>query len=222
MNAVIHYGAPTKAGQVVSAEVQTKGLNLVRTTPTLAFPEVDRKYTTPQYLNYQNNLAAAVEAAIENKYVYFKSSQHFYQPSTLFQSPYMRIPVVVWSYGREISGDSISQIRERYSGAETMSQGRPALLAALSPTQVKSLVQDTSPVQTTPSSSTNMNINSYRVYVRLHKLADLFFRIHQYPLIAKEDEGQTQFFRDAFLINVKDVEKSLVTCKYPRNQVLLS
>jgi hypothetical protein len=211
-SAVIYYGAPTKAGQVVSEEVRSRGINLLRSSPSESYPEVIRVFNTPQYVNYINNLGAAFEAAVRNVYIHPKDSTHYWVPSRTTTPPFMRTPTIVWNYTRQVAPDSLSQIRDRFEASETVAQGKPALVSPLSLRQVQDLVKDTSPNDKTPSSTTTINIDSYRAYVKLNQLADLFLRVHQYPLLAAEDdEDQTSYFRNSLMLPMEDVESSTTT-----------
>lgn len=210
-NATIYYGAPTKAGQSVSAEVRSRGLNLLRSSPTDAFPTFFRSINTIQYINYTENLGAAFQAAIEDKYVYVKQTRHFYKPARSSATVFMRPPTIVWNYADKMSPDSLSSLKERFNAAESVAQGKPALIATLSLSQIKSLVDDTNPNDKTPASTTTINIGAARVYLRLHRLADLFLRTHQYPLSLKQQDGQHNYFRDAFELQMKDALPKSVT-----------
>jgi len=209
-SAAIYYGAPASRNQQVSEELKSRGINLLRSSPAEAFPDVDRHVNTLQYQNYFNNLGAAFDAAINDKYIYLKTQVHYFVPTTTFNPPYMRTPTIVWNYGRGVTPDNLSSIRERFHAIETVAKGQPALMATLSPTQVRDLLHDTAPSQITAASTTTINIGAYRMYLRLHKLADLFFRVHQYPLSA-DGKTQSEYFRDAFLVNQADIEKSMST-----------
>jgi hypothetical protein len=210
MSAIIYYGAPTKAGQTVSEEVKARKINLLRSTPTEAFPLVTRDINTIQYLNYCNNFPAAVQAAITNVFLNVGWTTHYY--SINFHKttpPFMRIPNIVWSYDRGIATEGLSGIKERFNACETVAQGKPAFMATLSPAQVGALVKDTEPLLTTPASTTTINISSYQVYLRLHRLADLFFRIHQYPLSDDSTVGQNKYFSDSLQIKTTLIDNNL-------------
>jgi len=82
-NAVLYCGAPTKGNQSVSEEVRSRGINLLRSTPTASYPEVISDVYHFQYLNYRNHFTAACKATITDKYVYLNdASKFFYLPTT--------------------------------------------------------------------------------------------------------------------------------------------
>lgn len=218
MNAVIYYGAPARAGQRVSDEVAAKGISFLRSTPSAAYPLVTRNINTPQYSIYVGNFGAAARAAEENMFIAHTNFTVYYVPKKLYTPVYQRTPVVVWSYDRTMTSDALAGIRERFNAAETVSNKKPAFMASLSPTQVAGLINDTTPSQTTASSTTNMNIRTYRAYLRLHKIADFFFRIHQYPL-ASTPAGLTNYFNNSIQVTEKLTSDSMSTVRaHPSNQ----
>jgi len=210
MNAVIYYGAPARPGQHVSEEVKAKGISLLRSTPTEAYPLVIRTVNTPQYALYVANFGAAAEAAEKDMYVNYGSTTRYYTPTKLFTPVYQRVPSVIWSYERTMTNETLNGIRDRFSAAETVSNKKPAFVAKLSPSQVAGLKGDTNPSEITPCSTTTLNIRAYRAFLRLHKIADFFFRIHQYPL-APEGTTMSKYFADAMQIPQKIVEGGMVT-----------
>jgi hypothetical protein len=210
MSAVIYYGAPTKAGQTVSEEVKARKINLLRSNPTEAFPLVTRDISTIQYLNYCNNFPAAVKAAIDNIFLTVGWVTYYY-PINFHKTtpPFMRIPNIVWNYDRSVATEGLSGIKERFNACETVAQGKPAFMATLSPTQVGNLVKDTEPYTKTPASTTTINISTYQTYLRLHRLADLFFKIHQYPLSDDASVGQHRFFNESIQIKTTLIDNNL-------------
>jgi hypothetical protein len=93
--------------------------------------------------------------------------------------------------------------------ARQLPRGKPAFMATLSPAQVGALVKDIEPLLTTPASTTTINISSYQVYLRLHRLADLLFRIHQYPLSDDSTVGQNEYFSNSLQIKTTLIDNNL-------------
>lgn len=182
MNAVIYYGVPVGSAQTVSEEVRSKGLNLLRSTPAMAQPIVTRKFTTVSYLSYVGQLGAAIKAAELNQWIRPEKTTYYYLSQRHTVPPFMRAPVVVWNYSSSKTPEEISRVRERFDALESVAKGKPALTAVLSVDRVKTLVEETDPNDITPSSTTSINISTYRAYIILHKLIDLVLRVHQYPL----------------------------------------
>jgi hypothetical protein len=209
MSAVIYYGAPTKAGQTVSEEVKSRNINLLRSSPTEAYPLVTRDVTTLQYLNYCNNFPGAVRSAMDNVFVNMGFKTHYYVPNHKTTPPFMRTPNIIWNYDRAMESGGLSGIKERFNACETVAQGKPAFMATLSPSQVGGLIKDTAPLLITPTSTTTLNISSYQSYLRLHRLADLFLRIHQYALTTDSTKGQSSFYENSLQIKKTFIDNSL-------------
>jgi hypothetical protein len=209
MSAIIYYGAPVTGNQTVSEELRARGINLLRSTPYQAFPLFTLAKTTTQYQLYIQNLPSAFEAAISNTFVLTQNPLRYYEPTTLFAPPFMRTPSVIWDYGKVIEGGNLSAIKERFGALDSQAKGKPALQAFLSPTQVKSLIDDTNPMTKTPCTTTAINIEAYRIYIRLYKLADLYCRVTQYALFPTETgDNQSTYFSRAFEVKMSDVEKN--------------
>lgn len=209
-NAVVYYGAPTSQRQTVSDEVSSRGLNLTRSTPSASRPIVTKKFVTTSYLNYVGRLGAAFKAAELNQWIKPGSKQFFYKSARTTTTPFMRTPVVVWNYDRTKTPDDLSRIRERFDAVESVSRGKPSFAAKLSPDRMKTLVQETSPNDKTPASTTTINIDAYRVYVFLHRLADLCLRVHQYPLVAWSaigDGSLEKHYKESFQVKEEDLKK---------------
>jgi hypothetical protein len=209
MSSIIHYGAPLTGNQTVSEELRSRGINLLRSTPYQAFPLFTLSKTTMQYQLYTQNLATAFEAAIKNRFILASNVIRYYEPTTLFAPVFMRTPSVIWDYGKAIEGGNLSSIKERFNASDSQAKGKPALQAFLTPKQVKDLIDDTNPMTKTPSTTTAINIEAYRMYVRLHKLADLFLRCHQYALFPANEGEQDNYFKKAFEVRTTDIEKNL-------------
>jgi len=213
-NAVLYCGAPTKGNQSVSEEVRSRGINLLRSTPTASYPEVISDVYHFQYLNYRNHFAAACKAAITDKYVYLNdASKFFYLPTTTLPT-FHRLGNIIWNFDRGVASETLSSIRERYNAVETMAQGKPAFCATLTYTQLTSLCKEYKPNDKTPASTTTMNISGARGYKQLSQIADLFLRVHQYPLMPT-DKTKSSYFKDALQVTMKDVEADTKVEPYP-------
>lgn len=209
MSGIIYYGAPVSGNQSVSEELRSRGINLLRSTPFQAFPLFTISKTTLQYQLYTQNLSSAFEAAIKNKYIIKQNNTRYYEPEAFFTPSVMRVPSIIWDYGKQIDGGNLSAIKERFEALDTQAKGKPALQAFLTPTQVKSLIDDTNPMTKTPCTTTAINIEAYRIYIRLHKLADLFLRVHQYALFPEDIDAQSNYFARSFEVRTSDIEKNL-------------
>lgn len=199
MSGIFYFGAPPKGSQVVSSELLSRGINLLRSEPCQVAPHVAPHYANPNYQLYVANLNAAAQAAVKNEYTHIGGSSRYNVgliPKEV--APFYGDPQIIWSFPSGRTPEQVSSVRDRFNAVETVSQGKPALTATLSVAQVKSLCEDHSPVETTPSSLTAMNIQGFRTYRFLHRVAHFFSFLQQYPLISSTTNTTTTYFQSAF------------------------
>jgi hypothetical protein len=207
MSSIYYFGAPTKDGQVVSSELTSKGISLLRSSPSATFPLIHREYTTPNYELYTAYFPSAAHGALNKIYTYANAKARF-RPTTIPSqlSSFCRLPSIVWNYPKnEKTPDQISVVRERYNAVETVAQGRPALQAILRPDQARSLME-TSPSINTPATASCINLSAYRTYLLLHRIAHVFLSVHQYALISENKSVSNNHFKKGVEIMSNDVD----------------
>jgi hypothetical protein len=98
--------------------------------------------------------------------------------------PFIRKPMLVWSYGVKLTTEGIDALKNRYHAEETMIKGKPGFLASLEHDEiVQLLTEKPSPIETTPSNNSCMNIKGYKAYVGTHRFFDAVMKTNQYPYI---------------------------------------
>jgi len=182
MTSLVYFGSVPSSGQIVSSDVSARGLNLVREQPHKLHFVGWRDFTHPSYEMYLSTLPAALKAARENTVVTVKDRKFFYNYPGRTPPPYMKNPVIVWSYGERKPTEFFDTMKDKFNAMETVANGKPALRATLSRAQTADLISSTSPLQTIEANNTTMNIASFKVYLRLHALAHSLLRMHQYAL----------------------------------------
>jgi hypothetical protein len=205
MNGIIYFGAQPSNTQTVSQELSSRGINLLRSTPSQGCPQVIREVSSASYTLYENFFPKALEAALQNKYMHFDTKGPSYCQMDLPKnnSAFQRTPPIVWNYpGKDKTPEAISQIRDRYDAVETVSQGRPALMAILRPDQVATLLES-NPSKTTPASLTAINISAYQGYLILHRLAHLYLCVNQYSLMSEGVDSESEFYQKAYQIDTR-------------------
>lgn len=196
MSSLFYFGAPPFKSQKVSSDLAAKGLNYIRTSPSEVFPTITRDFTTPQYEVYCSQFAAFVKSVVTKKPVPLD------QEVVYFPNPSKKMPElfndysIIWSYDEDVNAEKVAEICGRYNAVTTPAKGKNAFLADLKPSQIASLLKsDLVPSLTTPSTTSNMNIATFKAYNKLMKLADTFFRVHQYSLV-KYGEDEIKLDRD--------------------------
>jgi hypothetical protein len=144
---------------------------------------IDRAFTTPQYETFCASFAMAVQSAVEGKPIRASFNKGYYSMTHKGTTPFMRTPTIIWHYDIKKDDAFISNIKDRFNAVETIAKKTPALASPITFTQAANLIKDTSPSLTTPASTTVINLQAYQIYIKLHRLADMFLRITQYPLV---------------------------------------
>jgi len=188
MTSIPYFGALPAGNQLATEENRSRGINLIRKSPWDLQIHAQRTFTSPSYELYINYFPYAVQAARTGIPVDFGPNRAIYYHDGKTLTPFFRNPTLLWSYGEKKSQDILDTYKERFNAAETVdSRGKPALTAILSREQVRSLIRDTSPLETAKANLSTMDVASYKVYVKLHVYAHTFFRIQQYSLLKSSD-----------------------------------
>jgi hypothetical protein len=182
MSSLVYFGNPSRSSQLVSEELRLRGIDLVRAAPGEMTLVGSRSFDHPSYQHYLNYFHKVVESVITGSPSPFTHETSFYPLRHTEVPQCVKDPSIIWSYGSNITPELLDNVKSRFNAFETTAGGRPALGGVLSPLQMKNLIQDSHPVETTAFSLNSLNIQSYKVYRKLWSLVDVFFRIHQYPL----------------------------------------
>lgn len=78
MSSVVYLGQTPASSQVVSADLTSRGINLVRVSPSEVILRGVRDYDHPSYKLYTQSLAAAFDSAINDKVVPIKKEYKYY------------------------------------------------------------------------------------------------------------------------------------------------
>jgi len=110
---------------------------------------------------------------------------------------HFRNATIVWSFASKLTSDMIERVKNKFNAEEIVSKGKPAFLATLTPEQVRDLALfSPSPVQTTPSNETCMNLQSYKAYLFASRAYDAIMRTNQYAYQRDGDHEPDDEHRD--------------------------
>jgi hypothetical protein len=182
MSSLVYFGTNPGPGGRISEENRSRGVNFCRAVPSAINIVGTRTYTHPSYELFLDYFPLAVRAARLSEQVPFGTKKPFYNFNGKNVAPFCQIPKIVWSYGERKPQEFLDQQKARFNAIETTASGKPALTARLSVVQVRDLIKDTNPLETTDISVSTMNIFGYKTYRRLHALAHTIIRIFQYSL----------------------------------------
>lgn len=191
MSSVIYLGTLPRASQIVSSELKARGIPLLKAAPSDIKPLILTE-AAANYGIYKHNLASYIRAAETG------SSVLMNDPYKLFSSrstpPFMANPRIVFTFNAPPSTEVRDTIKARFAATDILVKGKPALVATLSRKEVIDLIDSYNPVQTSPSSTTAINIVAFKQYVLLHRLFDTVCRTHQYAYNAVNiPEGRVEF-----------------------------
>jgi len=178
MSSIIYLGKIPKATQVVSADLQERGISLLKAAPSDVKANVYPFDILPNYALYKHHLAPFIRAAET------KEAQSLNNPYYLFTNKttpsFFVNPLVVWNYNTPQSAERRDYIKSVYRAKDTLARGKPALMATLTVDSLRSLLLEDNPIQTTASNATSMNIAAYKIYLLLHRLYETVVSTHQY------------------------------------------
>lgn len=186
MSSLIYLGVPPSSGQLVSESIRQRGLSLLREAPCNLSLTASRDVTTVGYERYLGNLGAALLSAIEKKPVTITQEIAYYAFSGTDLPPFYRGPQVYWRFSEKKSGDFLERMKERFNARETVADGKVAFFSTPTRAQARALVGEYSAMQVLPRSSLYLDLNSFRVSLKLYSLFWAIARLQQYPLCSSD------------------------------------
>lgn len=193
MAAIVLFGSAPTASQKVNADLALKGINLCKESPSELRPLCSRIYDHPNYISYVDHFPLYINAALNGPQE-AKTLSPFFPVSMSTLPKFLSKPKIIFSFGEQKSADVLDQVKSRYNATETTARGKPAFTAVLSRDQVRSLVQDYSPVLSTEFSVSTLNLDAYMAYNRLWAVIRCILKVHQYPLVAGSGTNLSTFF----------------------------
>jgi hypothetical protein len=183
---LVYLGLPPKANQSVAPGLASKDIHLQRAAPSNLAPVVTVDDVQPLHAVFSKFLNVYISSSISGASLPLSDP---YGPINHRETPaFARNPNLVWSYATKLSTESIDHIKSKYGAEETMIKGKPGFLAVLPYDRVVHLLSDNpSPIETTPSNNTCMNIRGFKAYIGLLRFYDAVMRVNQYPY--KKAEG---------------------------------
>jgi len=190
MTSAVFLGVPPKSSQVVSAELKSRGIPLLRAAPSEVKPLI-LSNAPPNYGIYKHSLSSFVRAAETGTAVLMSDPYHLFSWRQI--PSFAKHPRVVWNFNTPPAPESRDHMKQLFDADDTIAKGKPALVAVMSTKSVQDLVTQFNPVQTTPGSTSSINIQAYKQYLLLHRLFDTVCRTHQYAYNMKEfDQRQVE------------------------------
>lgn len=176
--ALVYFGIPPSGGHAVSSDLSARGINLLRMAPSAMRIATFPHFIQPHYQIYLQNLPVYLNARITETASRLGNPYTGLNHQTL-PGFYRDIPIV-WGYNTKISSDRLDQLKNDFGAQELTIKGKPALQAVLTLPKLRTLMTS-DPITVVASSNANMNIASFRSYLAILRIADLFLRVHQYP-----------------------------------------
>lgn len=186
---IFYLGTLPKSSQVVSKELQSRGISLLKAAPSDISPLV-LSDSTPSYGIYKHSLSSYIRAAELGTPVLMNDPYHLF---TARKTPgFMADPKVVWGYNTPLPNEARDKIKSVFKAVDTIVKGKPGLEAELSLDEVRDLITEYNPVQTFPTNLSAINIAAFKQYILLHRLFDTVCRTHQYSFDDKDRPSDTE------------------------------
>lgn len=194
MNSLIYLGDIPTDRQSVSELLASRGINYLRTEPSKVVPVVHPSFSLPPYDIYKNNLHAYIRAAHEKSPILLNDPYNIIETTETFSFFPSHIPVL-FSFGSKLREEARDFLKQEFHLDDTVARGKPALKGELSFDQMRMLIRDHNPITTTPTSSSHINLSAAKDLRLMHRIANAFFRLQQYPTV--NDEQVTDFMHEA-------------------------
>jgi len=206
---LVYLGLPPRANQTVAPNLASKDIHLQRVAPSGLSPVVTVEHVQPMHAVFAKFLNVYVSAAIAKESLPLSTP---YAPVAHRGLPvFFRKPQIIWSYGSRLTTESIDSMKDKFGADETMVKGKPGFLAFLDHSDVVKLLGETpSPIETTPTNNTCMNIKGYKAYVGIHRMYDAIMRTNQYPYMLN-DEAEIDNTNPSHLRTYLRVQDSEIT-----------
>lgn len=186
MSSTVFLGSIPGEHSVVNEDLRLRGINFIRSSPSELHLYGSRVYNHPSYEKYIRHLPSALQAGITSTPQPLSGGPDFRLYTETTRPLFMRTPLLIWSYPHGKTTSDLDAWKTRFSAYETTSSGKPAFSGLLNTTQLRGLINDTGPRTDTSPSINNINIDSYRVYLKLHAIFHGLARLHQYALTADD------------------------------------
>jgi hypothetical protein len=189
MSATIYFGAPAKSLNTVGKEIRALGLEYDPESPSKVPITAAVDYIQPGYALFKTYLATHVKAASEK--IAISTRQSIYHPTKHNQIvPILPAPKIIWSYTSALTPEMIDDKKNKFNAKETKARGKVAFEATFNGTGTwwTDLKSENGLNRNTPSTSTNMNISSYIMYIFALRLMDAVLRVNQYPAFKTNDK----------------------------------
>jgi hypothetical protein len=183
MSSIVYLGTTPKASQAVSSDLRARGINLLKAAPC-DIKALVLTSAPPTYSIYKSNLAAYIRAAETGTHVLL--SEPYLQFSNQSVPVFIPCTSIIFSFDTVPLPETRDKIKAEFSAEDTMTRGKPALKAEMYLGNVRALVANYDPVQTTPGTSSSINLSAYKQFRLLHRLFDTFCRTQQYTFYDKQ------------------------------------
>jgi hypothetical protein len=183
MTTTIYFGATPTGTRLVHPDLAAKKINLIRAATCELDLAAHRWYDHDNYNFYLNQFPIFVHSFIEKKIIVSSDRPGYYKAPATHLPKFLVNPRIIFTLSNP-STETANNVKGRFNAIECTARGKPAFTATLTKAQVASLIKDFSPITDTPYSLTSLNIDGYKIYVRLWSLVRVILKTHQYPLVS--------------------------------------
>jgi hypothetical protein len=209
MSSLLYLGESPKDQQVIAENLASRGINYIRIEPSKIVPVMYLENVVPSYTIYKNHIGAFIKAAVTKEPVTLDKCYFPLESTGQLSCAPVQLPVI-FSFSTKLRDETRDAIKGKYKVEDTLAKGKPALQGLLTISQIRELVKDYEPIQTTASSSTHVNIHTIRDLRVLYRIVNAFVRTHQYPSMVDGDEDDKEGERVEVTVPVaKDVKDSM-------------
>jgi hypothetical protein len=183
MSTTFYLGTAPSSSQKVSSDLQSRGISLLKAAPCDIKPLV-LSNAPASYGVYKTGLSSYVRAAETDTAVLMSDPYHLFRNRMV--PDFMADPEIIWSFTSPPTAEVRDRMKKLFDARDSVAKGQANLTAQMTLSEVQQLIKEYSPIQTTPASSSAMNIAAYKQFVLLHRLFDTVVRTHQYAFNMKE------------------------------------
>jgi hypothetical protein len=186
MAALIRFGATPQSRDTVSEENRSRGIDLIKSSPSTLKVHGIRHYDHPAYQRYVTNIARGIETVCTGAATKILPSGSYYYYDGRFGLPkFYEDPTLIWQYEVNDASTLDALVRE-FGGAETTSRGKPAFKGVQTGSQIQKMLEGNRVTESTTSSVDCLNLQAITVYRRIMSIAHIALLVHQYPLLSED------------------------------------
>lgn len=184
--AISLFGAPNTKGLVVSQDLSSIGINLLRKAPCDIKMSTVPDIHQPRYAIYKSLLPYFIHSYLKDVRVSTLNPGYVTKVDDIDLLP-LPFPYLAINWAFEIAQEVQDRVRTEFKGRDIAAGGRAIMLVPISSKQTLIDIRELNPNSTTPCVQDAININAYRTLFMINNLISSLLLTHTYPAFTDTD-----------------------------------